>query len=127
MARNTIIAFITLVVILILGFGSYVSTGGGQSAEIAQNQDYRVIENARPRRASDPIRVVEYFGYDCIHCKNFDPIVRDWITEQADDVEFSMQPANFSPIAALLGQSFFHLGTGWGTGAKPQPYLSCNT
>ena len=105
MARNTIIGFITVVVILLIGFGSYVSTGLSQG-EIVANEDYRVIENPRPRRTGDPIEVVEFFSYACIHCKTFDPIVDEWAAEQADDVEFKRMPATFSPVWALLSQTF---------------------
>lgn len=105
MARNTIIGFITVVAILILGFGSYVSTDFTEG-EIVANEDYRVIENPRPRRIGDPIEVVEFFSYACVHCKTFDPIVEEWASEQADDVHFKRMPATFSPIWALLSQTY---------------------
>ena len=108
-ARNTIIIFITVVVIMVLSFGTYVSTGGGQPNEIVADRDYRVLDNPRPRRSGDPIQIVEYFSYACIHCKNFDPVIKEWADEQPDDVELILQPANFSPIWALLAQSYLAL------------------
>ncbi|MCR9261037.1 MAG: thiol:disulfide interchange protein DsbA/DsbL [Pseudomonadaceae bacterium] len=106
MARNTIIAFVSVVAIGILAFGTYVSTdlGAGEIAE--ENNDYKVLDNPRPRRPGDPIEVVEYFSYACIHCKTFDPIIEEWAAEQPDDVAFSRTPATFSPIWALLSQSY---------------------
>jgi thiol:disulfide interchange protein DsbA len=108
MARNTIIGFVTLVGVAILGFGTYVSTGLGTPTKVTED-DYRVVENARPRRSDDPIEVIEFFSYGCIHCKTFDPIVDDWAAEQAEDVVFSRQPTTFSPIWALLAQSYLTL------------------
>ncbi|MEE4282727.1 MAG: thiol:disulfide interchange protein DsbA/DsbL [Pseudomonadales bacterium] len=106
MARNTIIAFISVVAIGILAFGTYVSTdmGAGEIAE--ENNDYQVIENPRPRRPGDPIEVIEYFSYACIHCKTFDPIIEEWAAEQPEDIAFSRAPATFSPIWALLSQTY---------------------
>ncbi|MEM9621599.1 MAG: thiol:disulfide interchange protein DsbA/DsbL [Pseudomonadota bacterium] len=109
MARNTIFAFVSLLVILILGFGTYVSTGGGQPDGIVADRDYRELPNPRPVRPGEPIRVVEFFSYACIHCKTFDPVLDEWAEEQADDVKVERQPASFSPIYALLAQSFLTL------------------
>ena len=108
-ARNTIIMFITAVVIMVLGVGSYVTTGGGQSGEVAANEDYRVLDNPRPRREGEPIQIVEYFSYACIHCKNFDPVIKEWAADQPDDIELVLRPANFSPIWALLAQTYLAL------------------
>jgi thiol:disulfide interchange protein DsbA len=108
MARNTIIGFVTLVGVAILGFGIYVSTGLSTSAEVTTD-DYREIENVRPRRSGDPIEVVEFFSYGCIHCKTFDPVIEEWAAEQREDVVFRRQPTTFSPIWALLGQAYLTL------------------
>jgi thiol:disulfide interchange protein DsbA len=106
MARNTIIAFVSIVAIGILAFGTYVSTDLGAGEIGVENNDYKVLDNPRPRRPGDPIEVIEYFSYACIHCKTFDPIIEEWATEQADDVAFSRMPATFSPIWALLSQTY---------------------
>ncbi len=109
MARNTIIAFVTLVVVSILGFHTYLSTGGGQPDDIQPQRDYREVENPRPRNPDAPIKVVEYFNYACVHCKTFDPVLDAWAEDLPDDVQVSRQPANFSPIWALLAQTYLTL------------------
>lgn len=109
MARNTIIGFISLVAIGILAFGTYVSTDLADAGEIAANEDYRVLENPRPGRPGGPIEVVEFFSYGCIHCKTFDPVIEEWAEDLPDDVTFKRTPAVFSPIWALLGQTYFTL------------------
>ena len=105
-ARNTIIAFFSLLVIVILGFGSFVMYGGSASGPISAGNDYRVVDNPLPRRPGSPIKVVEFFSYSCIHCKTFDPTFDEWAAQQAEDVEVSRLPANFSPIWALLARSY---------------------
>jgi thiol:disulfide interchange protein DsbA len=104
-ARTTILGFVTLIAVLLLGTVLYVSTDIG-AGEITAGKDYRVVDNARPRRAGDPIEVLEFFSYACIHCKNFDPAADEWAAEQPDDVSFRRVPATFSPLWALLSQSY---------------------
>lgn len=108
-ARNTIIAFVTAVAILMLGFGTYVSTGLSSPGEISDGTDYITLENARPRRDGEPISVVEYFSYSCVHCKNFEPVLDDWAEDQADDVLVSKRPVAWSPIQTVLGQAYLTL------------------
>ena len=109
MVRNTIIAFITVIAILIFGFGTYVSSPLSSPAEISDRDDVTEVENPRPRRVGEPITVVEFFSYTCVHCMNFDPMIEEWAAEQSDDVVFSRQPAMWSPIQVLLGQAYLTL------------------
>ena len=108
MLRNGILAVVALIAIGILGYGTYISTGLDEG-EIAEGEDYRLLENPRPSRPGDPIEVVEFFSYACIHCKNFDPVIEEWAEEQADDVAFRRAPANFSPHYAMMAQAYFAL------------------
>ncbi len=108
MLRNTIIGFITLVAIGMIAFGTYVSTDLSDTA-VAENEDYIVLENTRARRAGEPIEVVEFFSYACIHCKNFEPLLDEWLEDIPDDVTFRRQPTTFSPIYALLAQTYLTL------------------
>lgn len=106
MVRNGILAAVALIAVGILGYGTYISTGLDEG-EITEGDDYRLIENARPSRPGAPIEVVEFFSYACIHCKNFDPIIEEWASEQGDDIAFSRAPVSFSPQYALLSQTYF--------------------
>ena len=105
MARNTIIGFVTVVAIFVFAFVGYISSDISEG-DIVANEDYFIVENALPRRPGDPIEVVEFFSYACVHCKTFDPVIDDWAAEQADDVSFKRMPATFSPIWALLSQTY---------------------
>lgn len=109
MVRNTIIGFVTLVAMLILGFGTYVSTGLSDPEEVTAGRDYAEVDLPKPRRSGDPIDVVEFFSYSCIHCKNFDPVIEDWAADQPDYVNFKRMPAMWSPIQTLLGQTYLTL------------------
>lgn len=48
-----------------------------------------------PQPTSDPARieVLEFFHYGCPHCRDFDPLVQDWVKKLPADVAFSHVPA----------------------------------
>ncbi len=106
MLRNSILGVVALIAIAILGYGTYISFGLDEG-EIAEGKDYRVIDNPRPSRPGEPIEVVEFFSYACVHCKTFDPVIESWAEEQGADVAFRRAPATFSPQYALLSQTYF--------------------
>ena len=67
---------------------------------------WKTRKHARP---TQPITVTEFFSYGCIHCKNFEPLIADYIETLPPDVEFRRVPVAFSPAWALLGQSYLAL------------------
>ncbi|MEZ5559532.1 MAG: thiol:disulfide interchange protein DsbA/DsbL [Pseudomonadales bacterium] len=106
--RNTIIAFVALVAIIVIGYGTLYSTGVTEG-EFAEGEHYRVIEDAKPRRPGAPIEVREFFSYGCIHCRNFDPLIEEWLQTLPADVRFERSPVVFSPMWTLLAQTYFAL------------------
>ena len=108
-ARNSIIAFVSAITILIIGFGTYVSTDLGRPGEIAEDRDYVEVDDPAPRRAGDPIDVAKHFSYTCIHCKNFDPVFDDWAEDQSDDVTTRKVPVAWSPIQTVMAQTYLAL------------------
>ncbi len=103
--RNSILIFAVIVVILVLGYGTLYCTGVTQG-EFLQGEHYRVLENVERRRAGEPIEVREFFSYGCIHCKNFDPMLEEWLAEAPEGVTFTRTPIAFSPIWSLLAQTY---------------------
>lgn len=106
--RNTIIAFVALIALLVLGYGMIYTTGITEGDYLA-GEHYRVIDNPPRRRAGEPILVREFFSYGCIHCRNFDPLLEDWLVDIPDDVSFARSPVVFSASWALLAQAYFAL------------------
>src|SRR6056297_3583168 len=106
--RNTIIAFVVVVAILVIGFGTLYSTGITEG-EYQAGVQYEVIEDPPRRRPGEPILVQEFFSYGCIHCRNFDPLIEDWKKTLPDDVRFERTPVAFSPVWTLLAQSYYAL------------------
>jgi thiol:disulfide interchange protein DsbA len=73
--------------------------------EFIEGEHYLLIENPR-RIRSGPIEVMEFFGYACIHCYNFDPILAEWAQEKGDSIKFIQTPALSSEYWRLLGRNF---------------------
>ena len=106
--RNTILAFVVVVAILVIGYGTLYSTGG-PAGEITAGEHYTLLDNPPRRRAGEPIVVREYFSYACVHCRNFEPLVADWKDDLPDGVTFERMPVIFSPIWGILAQSYYAL------------------
>jgi thiol:disulfide interchange protein DsbA len=106
--RNGVIAFVVVVVAIVVGYGLLRSTAVDVSGEFVEGTHYRVIDGA-VLATSGPIRVTELFSYGCVHCRNFDPMVAEWVESKPDWIEFDRIPVTFSPVWAQLAQAYFAL------------------
>jgi thiol:disulfide interchange protein DsbA len=107
--RNSSIAVIVLIVVVVGGYGLFFSAAVDMSGDLVEGTHYFVIDGAAPIPPSGPIRVTELFSYGCIHCRNFDPIVADWLQHEPAGVQFDRIPVSFSPAWAILAQTYFAL------------------
>ena len=107
--RNAVIGFVVLIVVVVVGYGLFRSSAVDVTGEVVEGTQYKVIDGAPPIAASGPIRVTEFFSYGCIHCRNFDPIVNDWLRGIPKDVAFERSPVAFSPEWSLLAQTYYAL------------------
>ncbi len=98
-----------VIVVGVMIWGLFYSTGVVDSAEIREGDHYRTVENPPRRRAGGPIVVTEFFSYGCIHCRAIDPLIEDWRADLADGVEFERAPVAFSPEWAILGRAYLAL------------------
>ncbi|MGD8415868.1 MAG: thiol:disulfide interchange protein DsbA/DsbL [Pseudomonadales bacterium] len=106
LVRNVIIAGVALVILAVIGYGLLYSSGATQG-EFVAGKDYRVLEDAPRRRPGSPILVQEFFSYGCVHCRNFDPLVTEWLARLPEDVRFERIPVAFSPAWMLLAQTYY--------------------
>lgn len=106
--RNAIIAFAVVVVVVVVGYGMLYSTGLTEG-EYRAGTHYEVIDGARGRRPGEPVLVREFFSYGCIHCRNFDPLLKDWLETLPDGVVFERSPVAFSAPWALLARAYITL------------------
>jgi thiol:disulfide interchange protein DsbA len=106
--RGLIIGGVGLLAALVIGYGLLYTTGATQDGFVA-GEHYEVIETAERRRPGSNVDVVEYFSYACVHCKNFDPLISEWLTTKPDNVDFKRVPVTFSPQWILLAQTYYTL------------------
>ena len=53
------------------------------------------------------VEVVEVFSYMCIHCYSFDPLLKLWEQNKAEQAVFNRLPAVFSADWELMAQAFY--------------------
>lgn len=107
--RNAIFGVIIAIGVALVGLGIYLSSVLAQNATPTEGEDYALIENADRIRIGDPINVYEFFSYGCVHCRNFDSELEEWLVTTDEDVAFSRKPAAFSRTWTLLGQGYLAL------------------
>ncbi len=106
--RNIAIAFVAAVAVIIAVAGLYYGTGISTPSEFAEGTHYQLVSEDRPD-ADAPIRVIEFFSYGCVHCKNFEPMVERWERGLPDDVVLERVPVSFSPEWRTLAQTYYAL------------------
>ena len=108
LVRGLIIGGVALLAVLVIGYGLIYTTGATQGGFVA-GEDYELVDNPERRRPGARTEVVEFFSYACIHCKNFDPLINEWLETKPADVDFARVPVTFSPQWALLAQAYYTL------------------
>ena len=101
--RKSIIVVVVIVAIGLAGYGILYGTGADVSGKIAEGSHYRLIEGApeNPRT----IEVVEYFSYECVHCRNFDALIEQWKHTLPEGARFRRAHVAYSSSVALLARS----------------------
>jgi protein dithiol oxidoreductase (disulfide-forming) len=107
--RNLAIGFVAVIVAVIVIGGLYYGTGIGAPGEWVEGTHYRELQAAPDDDPGRPIRVLEFFSYGCIHCRNFQPMIESWHARQPDDVMLERIPVAFSESWRLLGHAYYAL------------------
>jgi cyclophilin family peptidyl-prolyl cis-trans isomerase len=88
--------------------GGKVAQASKQKQErFIAGEHYVVLDRPVPTRDNSKIEVVEMFSYGCPHCYEFDPLVREWSNQQADDVDFWFFPAVWNASMKLYARAFY--------------------
>ncbi len=74
----------------------------------AEGQDYELIAEPGPfAPLAGKIEVVEVFGYPCIHCAHFEPLLEAWVAKLPADVRFTAVPAAFGGHWDAYARAFY--------------------
>ena len=106
--RGLIIGGVALLATVVIGYGLIYSTGATQG-EFVAGDHYTLIDKPERRRPGANVEVVEFFSYACIHCKNFDPLINEWLETKPENVDFTRVPVTFSPQWIALAQAYYTL------------------
>ncbi|HRQ57454.1 MAG TPA: thiol:disulfide interchange protein DsbA/DsbL [Azoarcus taiwanensis] len=73
--------------------GLLSAAGAAPLAFAQQRAPFETLANRVPSEVEGKIEVIEFFHYGCPHCRNFHPLVKDWLTRLPEDVAFRKVPA----------------------------------
>lgn len=59
----------------------------------AAGERYTTLPNPVSSESSGKIEVIEFFHYGCPHCRDFHPLMKAWLKDLPEDVEFRAVPA----------------------------------
>ena len=107
--RNVILGFLGLLVAGFVLGTFYFGSGLSQNSIPQAGSDFEVIEGVNIDTPARTLSVEEYFSYACIHCKNFDPELEEWVATLDEDVVFRRVPAAFSRAWSVLAQGYYAL------------------
>lgn len=77
------------------------------TAAIDEGIEYKRISPAQPTITKNKIEVVELFWYGCPHCYHFEPVLKEWLAKQSDNVVFYRVPAVFNAAWGLHARAFY--------------------
>ena len=81
-----------------------------QGAAPRENVDYFVVKPVQPTSAAlGKVEVIEFFGYWCPHCNEFEPTMTDWSKRNDAKVSMNYVPISFSPAQAGLQKLYYAL------------------
>lgn len=69
--------------------------------------EYRVINPAVPTQTGNKIEVVEMFWYGCPHCFRLEPVIKKWLKNKPDNVEFIRIPAIFNKRWEIHAKAYY--------------------
>lgn len=70
-------------------------------------RDYDILPEPVRTRDSSKVEVVELFWYGCPHCYHFEPMLKKWIKNKPDYVDFWRSPAMWNDLMKTHAQAFY--------------------
>ena len=104
-ARQAIGGFVALIAIGFVVMSFYFGTDLNNLGPAVEGEDYTLLDTPLTNQQRDSIEVIEYFSYRCIHCKNFEPFLEDWLVEIPENVNFARQHVVFSTSDELFART----------------------
>ncbi len=97
--RTGIFIAVATLILVVVGYGLYYSLGFGGAAS---GEPYIALDKPDSTGVVD---VVEYFSYECPHCRSFDNLIDDWQSSLPEGVTFSRVHVAYSTSNRLLAKA----------------------
>lgn len=87
--------------LLLVACGDNKQSAGGNYEE---GKHYRLVKQVHPEEG---LSVVEFFWYGCTHCRDFEPVVNEWLKTKPEDVSFRRVPAMWHNAMVIHARAFY--------------------
>lgn len=96
-----------LMSLFLLASLAFAGMAQAQPTALIEGQDYTLIDPPVATLSGERIEVAEVFGYSCVHCAHFAPLISDWKKRQPADVKVEYVPAVFGGIWEIYGRVYY--------------------
>ncbi len=110
---------IFLVVISAVHFAPVQAASTGELYQKAKETGF-VDFGPSPDSNNGPVKVIEYFSFQCPHCLAFDPMLSQWVKGKGSKIQFSRAHVAFGKNTTPLQRLFYALEAGNQEGAMHQ-------
>lgn len=81
-----------------------------QPAGLKEGSDFIRLKRTAPVDSpAGQIEVVEFFAYSCVHCYNFEPLLKDWMRQKPANVVIKRVPVGFNPAFEPMQRLYYTL------------------
>jgi len=90
--------------------GSFVTTTAFAQVPLKEGVNYTVVKPVQPTEApAGKVEVIEFFGYWCPHCNEFEPTMADWAKRNEAKIAMNYVPIAFNSSMANLQKLYYTL------------------
>lgn len=104
--QKVVVGLFVALLVTAVGYLTFLTLEDAPLGEFVEGEHYLVLENPRRIRGGQ-VEVMEFFSYGCVHCYNFDPILKDWVEAKGDSIIFVRTPAIANDFWRILGRAYF--------------------
>ncbi len=84
-----------------------VSFAAVLQAESSNEKGYELLTPPLPTQDTSKVEVIEFFWYGCPHCYRLEPLLKKWLKNKPEYVQFIRQPAVFSKLWGKHAKAYF--------------------
>ncbi|MBT0963190.1 thiol:disulfide interchange protein DsbA/DsbL [Denitromonas iodatirespirans] len=93
---------------LLLNMAALAGSAAIGTPVFAQGAKFAPVSPAQPTADKSKVEVIEFFHYGCPHCRDFDPLLEQWVHKLPADVAFVRVPAIWgNPQLKALAQLYY--------------------